>query len=108
LAYQITNDASNDTYETMLIIHNANRKATRITLPKNGGWVMVINGEETSLEPIHTYKGGQSLRLSANSTFVFYQDPSIGDYSPLPIILLSTFGSIALLGGVWFFFIKKK
>ncbi len=108
LAYEISNQASGDDFERMLIIHNANRRSTRIKLPTEGGWVMVINGEEAKGDEIRTYLGGQSIRLQPNATYVFYQDASIGDYSPLPVIAVSTLGSLLLLGAAWFIFIKRK
>ncbi len=109
IAYTLTNTASNDTYEKMLIIHNANTKSTRIKLPTNGGWVLVLDGEQANDQMITSFKGGEAIKVAANSTYVMYQDITIEDVNYLPVILISSIGGTALLaGGIFVFFRFRK
>ena len=107
IAYTITNDASADAWETIFVAHNANQRRVNLRLPDQGGWIMVVNGETAGVEEISTHLGGSRLRIEPNTTVVLYQDSSIGDYNPLPIILLSVGGGLILIGGVGFFAFKR-
>ena len=79
IAYEITNNASQDQYQKILVIHNANRTATRIKLPKNGGWVLVANGDKVDSNGISNYLGGSTIRVEPNSSYIMYQDANIAD-----------------------------
>jgi pullulanase len=108
IAYTISNDAVDGGHDLLLIAHNANSKAIRITLPKEGGWVMIMNGEQAGTEEIATFKGGSRLSIPAHTSVVLYQDPSIPDTNPTPIIVGSSVGGTGIIGGVLFFLKKKK
>lgn len=108
IAYTITNEASADAYETILVIHNANEKVTRLSLPKNGGWVAVVNGEDAGTTTLDTYKGGETLRVAANSSMVLYQDVSIPDVNYTGIIIASVAGGLMLIGAAIFLFLKFR
>lgn len=111
MAYQLTSGNTNDAFEEMLIIHNANRKATKLKLPTGGGWVLVGNQQGLSDETMTTYEGGARISVAANSSYVLYRDLTIGDYNPTPAIIAITVGSVATItGGVFvtLYIIKKK
>jgi pullulanase len=112
MAYQLTRGSTGDSFEEMLIIHNANRKNSKLKLPTGGGWVLVGNQDGLSDEAIWPYEGGSRITVSANSTYVLYRDTTIGDYDATPLIIAITAGSVVLLGGgafvTWYFLKKKK
>ncbi len=108
IAFQINNGASNDELENIMVIHNANDKAVRIKLPSAGGYRVLVNGEEAGLEILETFKGNQSVRLSANSTYVMYKDLSVEDYNPTGLIIGSISGGVVVLGAAIVLILKKK
>ena len=110
IAYTIKNDASSDDLALLMVLHNSNQKAVRITLPKNGGWVEIVNGDDSGVTELTSYLGGQTIKLQPNSSYVLYQDVNIGDYSATPLILSITGGVVVLLGGVFIVLkvIRKK
>jgi pullulanase len=108
IAFELSNQASNDSLERILVIHNANRSRTRVELPKEGGWVLMVDGDKVDLEGIETFKGGQTIRVSANSTYVLYQDTSIPDVNYTPVIIISTLGGLSILGGGIYLVLKLK
>ncbi|MFA6801298.1 MAG: type I pullulanase [Acholeplasmataceae bacterium] len=110
IAYTIKNEASNDTYENMLVIHNANDKAVKLKLPTGGGWVLVGNQDGVSDDTINTYLGGSKIKVAANSSYILYQDTSIDDANYVPLIIgLSIGGVLLLAGGAYLtFYLMKK
>jgi len=108
ISYIITNDASNDAYEEMLIIHNANNKSTKIKLPTEGGWRLVVDGDTAGTEIIDTFKGGETISVTAHSSYILYRDLTIEDVNYLPIILISSIGGSALIAGGVFIFLRLR
>ena len=108
IAYTITNNASEDAYEIILVAHNANDSSVRLVLPKNGGWVVVADGEDAGTETLTTYLGGETLKVLANTSVVLYQDSTIGDVNYLPVILGSITGGFALIGASIFLILKFR
>ena len=111
MAYTLTSGSTDDAFDEMLIIHNANRKATKLKLPTGGGWVLVGNQEQLSDEMISSYEGGSRISVPAHASYVLYRDPTIGDYNAVPLIIGLSVGGVALLGGGTFltlYLLKKK
>jgi pullulanase len=108
LAFELSNAASNDSLERILVIHNANRSRTRIQLPTEGGWVLLVDGDRVSSDGLETFRGGQTIRMTANSTYVLYQDTTLPDVNYTPIIIVSTIGGLSLIGGGVFLFLKFR
>jgi pullulanase len=111
IAFELTNKSSNDSVERFLVVHNANRRNTRITLPSNGGWVLVANGDEVNLDGIQSFNGGSRIQVAANSSYVMYQDSSIpdGNNNSLLFGLLGSLTGLGLAGvGIYFYQKKKK
>jgi len=109
IAYSLTNDASADAYDNILVIQNANDKNVRLKLPANGGWVVVVNNEDAGTESLETYKGGQTVKFAEHSTYVMYQDAAIEDYSPIGVIIISSIsGLVVIAGAVLFIMLKKR
>lgn len=111
MAYQLTSGETNDAFEEMLIIHNANERSSKLKLPTGGGWVLVGDQHQLSDETIRTYEGGARISVSAHSSYVLYRDLTIGDYNPTPMIIAITSGSVAVItGGIFLtlYILKKK
>ncbi|MCK5732310.1 MAG: type I pullulanase [Tenericutes bacterium] len=109
IAYSLTNTASSDEYENILVIQNANDKNVRLKLPTNGGWVLIVDEDEANIEIPDTFLGGKTIKVAEHSTYVLYQDQTIEDYNPIPtIIILSISGFVAVVGAVALFVIKRK
>jgi pullulanase len=111
MAYTLTSGSTEDAFDEMLIIHNANRKASKLKLPTGGGWVLVGNQDQLSDEMISSYEGGSRISVPAHASYVLYRDPSIGDYNAAPLIIGISVGGVALLGGGTFltlYLLKKK
>lgn len=104
IAYTITSDDA----ETILVIHNANQTNTKLELPKNGGWRVLVNGEDAGTDTLETFKGGQRITLTPNASYVMIQDPTIGDVSAVGWIVGGVSSSLAVIGVVVFFIIKRK
>ncbi len=111
IAFTITNDASNDTFDKMMIIHNANSEDIKLRLPKGGGWVLIGDENGVSDKTIETYLGNSRITISANSSYILYQDTSIEDANYTGIIVASSIGGVTVLsGGIYLtlFLLKKK
>ncbi|MBI9009029.1 MAG: type I pullulanase [Tenericutes bacterium] len=111
IAYQISNGASNDAYGEILVIQNSNTKNTKLKLPTGGGWVLITNNEIAGDTEIETFKGGEKISVEEHSTYILYQDTTIEDYNPLPTIIISIVGGLAVLSaGAFIVFtqLKKK
>lgn len=102
IAYEITNQDNR-----VLIIHNAQERNYRFNLPRQGGWVSVVDSESAGLEVINTFLGGQRLSVSPHTTMVLYQDAEIDDVNGWTIPLIIA-GSILLISVPTTLIILKK
>lgn len=107
IVYQISNDASNDEFENILVIQNVRNKNARIKLPTEGGWILIADNEVAGKTEIDTYKGGTTISVEEHSTYILYQDVTIPDYNPLPTIILSIVGGLSVLAIGAFIVITK-
>ncbi|MGD9886906.1 MAG: type I pullulanase [Bacilli bacterium] len=79
IAYTISNYANNDTWGTILVIHN-NGNFLQLKLPEGEeGWNLVANGTKIGEETIKTYLGGGIISVLEHETLILYQG-----YKPLP------------------------
>ncbi|HKM29614.1 MAG TPA: type I pullulanase, partial [Bacilli bacterium] len=73
LAYKIENFANNDTWGTILVIHNnCNKQLVTLNLPA-GQWNLVTNSTTAGTTIIKTYEDGATINLFASETVVLYQ-----------------------------------
>ena len=112
IAFELTNKASNDSFEKFLVVHNANRITTRITLPSDGNWKLIADGNKFDYYGgIKLFNGGSRIIVPANTSYIMYQDNSIpnsGNNNLLLILLGSLGGLIGASVGVYFYLKKKK
>ena len=71
IAYTISNYANNDTWGTILIIHN-NGNFQSLTLPE-GDWNLVGNSSKVGIDTIKTYTNGQKISVLEHETLILYQ-----------------------------------
>lgn len=69
VAYYIDQHANGDSAEKIAVAYNANRTPVEITLPENGSWKLVVNGEKAGTEAIEMIKGDK-ITVPALGTYV--------------------------------------
>lgn len=57
VAYKLADPKEKNKEYELVIIHNANQQAVTITLPYNGGWQLLVNGEQAGIQTITTIIG---------------------------------------------------
>ncbi|MFD2670849.1 type I pullulanase [Marinicrinis sediminis] len=77
VAYTINDHANQDSWETIAVVYNADKNNQQVTLPKDGSWHVVLNGEQAGTQPITTLEGNQ-IDVPARSAMVLYQGENNG------------------------------
>ncbi|HBP26010.1 MAG TPA: type I pullulanase [Acholeplasmatales bacterium] len=73
IAYTISNYANDDTWGTIMVIHN-NGNFLQLKLPAGEeSWNLVGNSNQVSEEIIKTYAGGATLSILEHETLILYQ-----------------------------------
>ncbi|WP_186579286.1 type I pullulanase [Aquibacillus kalidii] len=80
VAYQLKDNANNDTWKNIVVIYNANESAKDITLPTAGQWNVVVDDQAAGTEVIRTVDGG-TVNVEGLSMMVLY-DQSESAYTP--------------------------
>lgn len=57
VAYKLADPKEKNKEYELVVIHNANQQAVTITLPYNGGWQLLVNGEQAGIQTITTIVG---------------------------------------------------
>ncbi len=70
IAYTINGKAAGDSWNEIVVIFNANRKAVTVEVPK-GAWRVVAAGEKFELENPGTVKGGTITIADLSTTILF-------------------------------------
>ncbi|MFX3623227.1 MAG: type I pullulanase [Ectobacillus sp.] len=69
VAYTLDKHANQDRAKQLVVIHNANKEAVEIDLPKKGKWNLLVNGKKAGSRTIQTVQG-DSVTVPALSSFV--------------------------------------
>ena len=104
IAYQIESD---DVWDSIVVIHNANKEAISVTLPENAVWEVVVKEGQAGIESLESISGDEVL-VSGIDTVVMYKaaeldtDESIGDdtnmtYVYIGIVLLIVIGGAIVI-----------
>lgn len=73
LAYTIANYANNDSWGTILVIHN-NGNFIQLKLPEGEEtWNLVANGSQVGEETIKSYAGGATISVLEHESLILYQ-----------------------------------
>lgn len=104
IAYQVKGD------KDLLIIHNANSKRIKLTLPKEYGYDVLVNKDKAGITTIKTYKAGEPIRLNTHESLILLQNNDAGVYSkPFPWVTVGIVGVLVIAGaGVGVFLVLKK
>lgn len=108
IAYQVKGD------KDLLIIHNANVKRVKLTLPNKHGYDVLVNKDTAGLTAIKSYKAGEPIKVNAHESLILIENTDTEVYvKPFPwlTVTLISISVIALAGvgvGVVFFLKKKQ
>jgi len=103
IAYQINNNANGDTWNDIVVAFNAETKPQTITLPKDGKWNIVVDGEKAGVETLKVIEGN-TYEIPALSSVVMYRGAK-SDSNKSLILALTCLG-IAIVAGA--FIVQKK
>ena len=73
IAYHITSD---DVWESIVVIHNANTEAVSVSLPENAVWEVVVKEGQAGIESIESVSG-DDVMVSGIDTVVMYKSSDI-------------------------------
>ena len=116
VAYTLSNYANDDSYDTILIIHNTGDFAS-INLPSGDAWNLVGDKTGISDSVIKTYDGGSKIAILENETVILYRgvvivpevpDPDTGCQSSCNKISTAIIAMNFLAIGLFFFFRRKQ
>ncbi|WP_368659077.1 type I pullulanase [Metabacillus halosaccharovorans] len=82
VAYQLKDNANNDTWKNIVVIYNANKTTKEVTLPTVGNWNIVVDHTSAGTETIRTVKSDK-VSVEGLSMMVLY-DQSEAEYTPVP------------------------
>lgn len=109
IAYTL-DDVKEDTWQHIVVIHNANHIAKDLALPASGDWLVVAEGQSASADGLRSLKGDKAV-VKALSTMILVQSPE-GDNldaadasSPIYIYIIGASVILALGALVY---IKRK
>ncbi|MBN2795556.1 MAG: type I pullulanase [Clostridia bacterium] len=107
IVYSI-NGVEDDSWQEIVVIHNANREEVSIDLPNSGTYEVVVSGPSVNLEGL--YEVGGSVTAEPLSTVVLYHvvSPSVVDESDSSMLIWYLAGAIVVILAGTLIFIKKK
>jgi pullulanase len=110
LGFLLKDYANGDSFETILVIHNSG-DFNVLTLPGTDEWTLVLNQTGNVESQGRVFQGGQTIPLMENETVVLRSGIVVIPVEPTGLsigwIIGIVTGSVALIGGVLFFLIKK-
>ena len=72
IAYMIKASALQDSWGTIVVIHNAKNSTVKIDLPAKADWNIVVEGISAGTKTLRTVKGADVIDVEALSTMVIY------------------------------------
>jgi pullulanase len=97
VAYQLKNNANNDTWKNIVVIYNANKTAKEVTLPADTHWNVVVDHTAAGTETIRTV-GSNQVSVEGLSMMVLY-DEAESEYIPVATSIEVTPNSLAINPG---------
>ena len=74
IAYTIKGSALNDSWGTIVVIHNAKTGSSKISLPKKSNWNIVVEGSKAGTKVLRSIKSADVINVPALSTMVLYSN----------------------------------
>ncbi|MDQ0229451.1 type I pullulanase [Metabacillus malikii] len=81
VAYQLKDNANQDTWKNIIVIYNANKEAKDVTLPKSGNWNVVVDHTKAGTDIIRSINGDE-VKVEGLSMMVLY-DEAEAVYTPV-------------------------
>ena len=72
LAYSLDGAATGDSWKKIVVAHNPNKKAIKLTLPTKGNWSIVVSGPNAGVKPLSVIKATNSVLVPAQATLVLH------------------------------------
>ena len=72
LAYSLNGAAAGDSWKTIVVAHNPNKKAVTVKLPAKGQWSIVVSGPKAGVKPISVLKNASTVLVPAQATLVLH------------------------------------
>ncbi|MDE2592218.1 MAG: type I pullulanase [Actinomycetales bacterium] len=72
LAYSLNGAAAGDSWKSIVVAHNPNKKAVTVKLPVKGSWSIVVSGPKAGVKPISVLKNANTVQVPAQATLVLH------------------------------------
>jgi pullulanase len=106
IGYTLNGEPVGDTWQTIAVIHNANKESKSVTLPVDKKWAVVVDGVAAGTDSIKTFNG-QSIDIDGLSTLVLYSGDTSGSAGS-PNIWVIIIGVLILTGITYFLVYRRK
>ena len=74
IAYSLKGSAVKDSWQSIVVIHNAKSASSKVTLPAKGNWNVVVEGSKAGVKTLRTIKNADVVEVRALSTMVLYSN----------------------------------
>ena len=74
IAYSLKGSAVKDSWQSIVVIHNAKSASSKVTLPAKGNWNVVVEGSKAGVKTLRTIKNADDVEVRALSTMVLYSN----------------------------------
>jgi pullulanase len=72
IAYVIKGSALKDSWNSIVVIHNAKLANMKVTLPTQGDWNVVVEGNKAGTKILRTIRNANLVEIKPLSTMVLY------------------------------------
>ena len=73
IVYSLNGTATGDSWRQLVVAHNPNTKAVKITLPMKANWQLVVNGLKAGVKTLQVFKASKTVLVPAQSTVVLHR-----------------------------------
>lgn len=73
VAYSLNGAAAGDSWKQLVVAHNPNTKAVKITLPVKANWQLVVNGVKAGVRTLQVFKAAKTVSVPGRSTVVLHR-----------------------------------
>lgn len=73
IVYSLNGGAAGDSWKQLVVAHNPNAKAVKITLPVKGSWQLVVNGVKAGVKTLQSFKAAKRVLVPGRSTVVLHR-----------------------------------
>jgi pullulanase len=74
IAYSLKGSAVKDSWQSIVVIHNAKTASSKVALPAKGNWTVVVEGSKAGVKTLGTIKNADVVEVRALSTMVLYSN----------------------------------